>query len=276
MTHLEADLSALKKSKVEDVVVLDDGERMSERSDEIALLFKIKLLEEEINELREVLPKASERDLLEVGLKRATSDLEVMQRGREDLWKRYSETKADALRLEGKLVELGKYKTLLEASKETVASLSKENSALKLYFHSQTSTHTTLSNENQRLELCVDQAGREKEILKRRVTELDTTVLSIQDTYNELFCLKEKLILDNDTMDKELQELRSYQNLLQEDEFTQEANTSSDRPESLYVTTNVLRIAVAGEIETQFRLGKTETYFRLGEIESQFRLGETE
>ena len=276
MTHLEADLSALKKSKVEDVVVLDDGERMSERSDEIALLFKIKLLEEEINELREVLPKASERDLLEVGLKRATSDLEVMQRGREDLWKRYSETKADALRLEGKLVELGKYKTLLEASKETVASLSKENSALKLYFHSQTSSHATLSNENQSLELCLDQAGREKEILKRRVTELDTTVLSIQDTYKELFCLKEKLILDNDTMDKELQELRSYQNLLQEDEFTQEANTSSDRPESLYVTTNVLRIAVAGEIETQFRLGKTETYFRLGEIESQFRLGETE
>ena len=44
MTQLESDLSALKKSKVEDVV-LDDGERMSERSDEIALLFKIKLLE---------------------------------------------------------------------------------------------------------------------------------------------------------------------------------------------------------------------------------------
>ena len=60
MTQLEADLSALKKSKVE-YIVLDDGERMSERSDEIALLFKIKLLEEEINELREVLPKASER-----------------------------------------------------------------------------------------------------------------------------------------------------------------------------------------------------------------------
>ena len=60
MTQLEADLSALKKSKVE-YIVLDDGERMSERSDEIALFFKIKLLEEEINELREVLPKASER-----------------------------------------------------------------------------------------------------------------------------------------------------------------------------------------------------------------------
>ena len=135
MTQLEADLSALKKSKVEDVV-LDDGERMSERSDEIALLFKIKLLEEEINELREVLPKASERDQLEVELKRVTFDLEVMQRGREDLCQRYSET----------------------------------------------STHTTLSNENQRLELCLDQAGRDKEMLKRRVTELDTTVLSIQDT----------------------------------------------------------------------------------------------
>ena len=232
MTQLEADLSAPNKSKVEDVVVLDDAERMSERSDEIALLFKIRLLEEEINELREFLPKASERDQLEVELKRATSDLEVMQRGREDLWKRYSETKADALRLEGKLVELGKYKTLLEASKETVASLSKENSALKLDLHSQTSSHTTLSNENQSLELCLDQAGREKEILKRRVTELDTTVLSIQDTYNELFCLKEKLILDNGTMDKELQELRSYQNLLQEDEFTQEDNTSSNLEKS--------------------------------------------
>ena len=73
MTQLEADLSALKKSKVEDVV-LDDGERMSERSDEIALLFKIKLLEEEIIELREFLPKASERDQLEVQLKRVTSD----------------------------------------------------------------------------------------------------------------------------------------------------------------------------------------------------------
>ena len=76
--------------------------------------------------------------------------------------------------------------------------------------------------------MCLDQAGRETEILKLRVTELDTTVLSIQDTYNELFCLEEKLILDNDTMDKELQELRSYQNLFQEDEFTQEDNTSSN------------------------------------------------
>ena len=166
MTQLEADLSALKKSKVEDVVV-NVGERMSERSDEIALLFKIKLLEEEINELREVLPKASERDQLEVELKRVTSDLEVMQRGREELFKRYSETKADALR------QLGKYKNQLEASKETVASLSKENSALKLDIHCQTSTHTTFSNENQRLELCLAQAGREKEMLKRRVTELD-------------------------------------------------------------------------------------------------------
>ena len=110
-------------------------------------------------------------------------------------------------------------------------SLSKENCALKLDLHSKTSSHTTLSNENQSLELCLDQAGRETEMLKRRVTELDTTVLSIQGAYNELFCLKEKLILDNDTMDKELQELRSYQNLFQEDEFTQEANTSSDLEE---------------------------------------------
>ena len=123
MTQLEADLSALKKSKVEDVVLLDEAERMSERSDEIALLFKIRLLEEENNELRKFLPKASERDQLEVQLKRATSDLEVMQRGREDLCKRYSETKADALRLEGKLVELVKYKNQLEASKETVFKL---------------------------------------------------------------------------------------------------------------------------------------------------------
>ena len=107
-------------------------------------------------------------------------------------------------------------------------SLSKENCALKLDIHSQTSSHTTLSNENQRLELCLDQAGREKEMLKLQVTELDATVLSIQDTYNELFCLEEKLLLDNDTRDKELQELRSYQNLLQEDEFTQEDNTSSN------------------------------------------------
>ena len=149
MTQLEADLSALKKSKVEDVV-LDDGERMSERSDEIALLFKIKLLEEDKNQL--------------------------------------------------------------EASKETVASLSKENSALKLDLYFKTAKCTTFSIENQRLELCLDQAGRENENLKRRVTELDTTVLSIQDTYNELFCLKEKLILDNDTMDKELLELRSTLN----------------------------------------------------------------
>ena len=110
-------------------------------------------------------------------------------------------------------------------------SLSKENCALKLDIHSQTSSHTTLSNENQSLELCLDQAGREKEMLKLQVTELDTTVLSIQGAYNELFCLEEKLILDNDTMDKELQELRSYQNLLQEDEFTQEDNTSSDLEE---------------------------------------------
>ena len=61
MTQVEAGLSALKKSKVEDVL----GERLSERSDEIALFFKIKQLEEEINELREVLPKARERDQLE-------------------------------------------------------------------------------------------------------------------------------------------------------------------------------------------------------------------
>ena len=122
------------------------------------------------------------------------------------------------MRLDGKLVEFGKYRNQLEASKETVASLSKENSALKLDLHCQTSTHTTFSNENQRIESCLGQTGREKEMLKRRVTELDTSVLSIQDTYNELFCLKEKLILDNDTMDKELQELRSYKSLLQERE----------------------------------------------------------
>ena len=115
-------------------------------------------------------------------------------------------------------MEFGKYRNQLEASKETVASLSKENSALKLDLHCQTSTHTTFSNENQRIESCLDQAGREKEMLKRRVTELDTSVLSIQDTYNELFCLKEKLILDNDTMDKELLEFRSYKSLLQERE----------------------------------------------------------
>ena len=84
--------------------------------------------------------------------------------------------------------------------------------------YSETSTHTTFSNENQRLELCLDQAGRENENSKRRVTELETTVLSIQDTYNELFCLKEKLILDNDTMDKELLELRSSKCFLQERE----------------------------------------------------------
>ena len=102
ITQLEADLSALKNSKVEDVVVLDDGERMSERSDEIALLFKITQLENEINELRKLLPKAGERDQLEVDLKSATSKLEVMQRGKEDLWKQYSET----------LIELDSYKNL--------------------------------------------------------------------------------------------------------------------------------------------------------------------
>ena len=110
------------------------------------------------------------------------------------------------------------YKNQLEASKETVASLSKENSALQLDQYCQTARNTTLSDENQRLELCLDQAGRENENLQRRVTELETTVLSIQDTYNQLFCLKEKLILDNDTMDKELLELRSYKSLLQERE----------------------------------------------------------
>ena len=102
ITQLEADLSALKNSKVEDVVVLDDAERMSERSDEIALLFKITLQENEINELRKLLPKAGERDQLEVDLKRATSKLKVMQRGKEDLWKQYSET----------LIELDSYKNL--------------------------------------------------------------------------------------------------------------------------------------------------------------------
>ena len=66
-------------------------------------------------------------------------------------------------------------------------SLSKENCALKLDIHSLTSSHTTLSNENQRLELCLDQAGRETEMLKLQVTELDTTVLSIQGAYNEQF-----------------------------------------------------------------------------------------
>ena len=110
------------------------------------------------------------------------------------------------------------YKNQLEASKETVASLSKENSALQLDLYFQTAKHATFSSENQRLELCLDQAGRENQNLKRRVTELETTVLSIQDTYNQLFCLKEKLILDNDTMDKELLELRSYKSLLQERE----------------------------------------------------------
>ena len=52
--------------------------------------------------LRKLLPKAGERDQLEVDLKRATSDLEVMQRGKEDLGKRYSET----------LIELDSYKNL--------------------------------------------------------------------------------------------------------------------------------------------------------------------
>ena len=217
IAQLEGDLDALKKSKVEDIPV-DYGEKMSERGDEIALLFKIKLLEEEIDELRKIIPKASERDQLEVELKRVTSDLDTMRRGREELCKRYSETKADALRLEGKLIEFEKYKTQLEVLKETVASLNKENSFLKLEIHSKISSHTTLSTENQRLELCLDQGEREKGMLKRRVTELDTTVLSIQDTYNELFCLKEKLILDNDTMDKELIELRYNKILLQERE----------------------------------------------------------
>ena len=218
MSQLGLDLAALKQSKVGDIIA-DDGEKMSERGDEIALLFKIKILEEEINELREVIPKARERDQLEVELKRVTSDLDTMRRGREDLRKLYSETKAVALRLEGKLHELEKYKTQLEESKNTIADLNKENSGLKLELHSQISTHTTLSTENQRLELCLDQAEREKEMLKRRVTELDATVVSIQDTYNDLFCFKEKLVVDNDTMDKELLELKNNKNLLQEREM---------------------------------------------------------
>ena len=102
ITQLEADLSALKNSNVEDVRFLGDGERGSERSDEIALLLKTTQLENEINELRKLLPKTGERDQLEVDLKRATSDLEVMQRGKEDLWKQYSET----------LIELNSYKNL--------------------------------------------------------------------------------------------------------------------------------------------------------------------
>ena len=158
--------------------------------------------------------EATERNQLELELKKVASNLEVMQRGREDLCKRYSETKAHTL----SGYPEGNYKNQLEASKETVASLSKENSALQLDQYCQTARNTTLSFENQRLELCLDQAGRENENLKRCVTELETTVLSIQDTYNELFCLKEKLILDNDTMDKELLELRSYKSLLQERE----------------------------------------------------------
>ena len=175
MAQLEGDLAALKKSKVEDILV-DYGERMSERGDEIALLFKIKLLEEEIDELRKIIPKASERDKLEVELKRVTSDLDTMRRGREELCKRYSETKADALRLEGKLIEFEKYKTQLEDFKETVASLNKENSFLKLELDSRISSHTTLSTENQRLELCLDQAEQEKTMLKRRVQLSNSTL----------------------------------------------------------------------------------------------------
>ncbi|KAI6660991.1 hypothetical protein LOD99_13714 [Oopsacas minuta] len=218
LVQLEGDISALKKSKVEEVEK-EEREKISERNDEIALLFKIKLLEEEVFELRKVLPKASERDQLEIELKMMTSEFEKMRDNREDLCKRYSDMKADSLRLEGKVNELDKYRIQLEESKDIVASLKKEISSLKLELHSEISTHTTLSTENQRLELQLDQTGREMEMLRRRVTELDTTVLSIQGTYNELFCLKEKLLVDNDSMDKELVELRANTNLLQEREM---------------------------------------------------------
>ena len=106
-----------------------------------------------------------------------------MQRGREELCKRYSETKADALRLEGKLIEFEKYKTQLEDLKETVAYLNKENSFLKL---------------------------------ERRVTELDTTVYYNQNRYNKIFFLNELFMKDNDNMDKALIELRNSTILLQD------------------------------------------------------------
>ena len=78
--------------------------------------------------------------------------------------------------------------------------------------------------------------AQHSEILQRQVTELDTTVLSIQVMYNELFCLLEKLILDNDTMDKELLELRSYKNLLEEREAraSKELNFISQRNDQFF------------------------------------------
>ena len=226
IANLEGTLSALKNSKIEEIDE-EERERITAGRDDLALLLKIECLEGKILEYRKLIPKASERDQLEIELKRVTSELEKMREDREDLCKRYSDTKADTLRLEGKLVELEKYKTQIEEFKETVSSLKKENSSLKLELHSGISTHTTLATENQRLELQLDQTGREIKMLKRRNTELDTTVLSIQETYNELFCLKEKLLLDNDTMDKELVELRVNNTLQQDRETRVSAELSS-------------------------------------------------
>ena len=226
IANLEGTLSALKKSKIEEIDE-EERQRITAGHDDLALLLKIECLEEKILEYRQLIPKASERDHLQIELKRMASELEKMREDREDLCKRYSDTKADTLRLEGKLVELGKYKTQIEEFKETILSLKKEISSLKLELHSGISTHTTLATENQRLELQLDQTGREIEMLKRRNTELDTTVLSIQETYNELFCLKEKLLLDNDTMDKELVELRAYNTLQQDRETRVSAELSS-------------------------------------------------
>lgn len=226
IANLEAALSAFKKSKIDEINE-EERERITAGRDDLALLLKIECLEGKVLEYKKLIPKASERDQLEIELKRVTSELEKMREDREDLCKRYSDTKADTLRLEGKLVELEKYKTQIEEFKERISPLKKEISSLKLELHSGISTHTTLATENQRLELQLDQTGREIEMLKRRNTELDTTVLSIQETYNELFCLKEKLLLDNDTMDKELVELRANNSLQQDRETRLSAELSS-------------------------------------------------
>ena len=215
--HLHADLRQLKEGEIKDIK-LDEKESESMRSDEFALLFKIKLLEDKIHELRKLIPVAAERDAIQVELQRTTKELDAMRESNQELTKLFSEVKTCNLRLEGKLVDFENCKSKLDSAKEDLTSLQKENSSLSLELQSNSSTHRTISTEKDRLQLCLDQSEREKAMLKRRATELDATVISVQETYNELFALKHKLVLDNDNLEKELMEIKVNKSLLQDRE----------------------------------------------------------
>ena len=183
-----------------------------------------------------------------------------MQRGREDLCKRYSETKA--LRLEGKLVELGKYKNQLEASKETVASLSKENSALKLDLHYETAKHTTFSA----LTTAVSERSAKEEtsatlneVSKERVcelkAELETATKSNSEFQKELHhvkcelgSLQGELEISNKRFEKKAEQLKQETSDFKECKKTLETNLeqfekqSSSREHVLQNTIDGLRL----------------------------------